>query len=886
METTPEHDERVMSIVAQARRQSPAERGSFLRRECETDPDLYREVTETLEWEKRMGSFLQEPLVALTLVPRPFEPGDVIEDRFEIVRVIGEGGMGIVYETIDRKRNQRIALKAAKPGFQRLLSPELEGALKVRHPNICLVNQIHTTKTDKGDVDFLVMEFLQGETLAARLAKAGKLPPGEALDIARQLCAGLSEAHRSGITHGDLKPANVILCQNEDGSLRPVITDFGLASGAHQPSGELGGTPAYMAPELWRGQKPSRASDIYALGVILYEVVTGRLPFDTKPLENRALRPPNPSTVTRGLDPRWDRAIQDCLAESSSARPGDAKQVIARIEKRPMRKAPLVVAVALAIAALTPSIRERVIDLFQPANMRLAILPMQGPTEATVIGEGALQDVSDRIRHMPSARRTLVVISPAEELKNSVQTPEQASKVLHATHALQTQVHREGDEYVAEAAVIDLSTMAHVGDFSGRYSRATVGALPAALAGEVSLALRLHSPAVAETLSSEATPPYDKGLYLLRNDDQTYEDAIALFREAARLDPRSPLPPAAMVEALVVKFDNTKDRSCLQEAQQALREAESLNPDSARVRFAGGHLNQTAGQYEKALQDYHRVQDLEPGNIDVLLKIASVYFGADMPDRAIENYRKAIALDPAYYKSYDQFGSFYYYRSNYSEAAEQFQKTIDRAPGNFVAYSNLGAALMDLGNFDEAEAALLKSLELRETAPALNNMGATRAYQGRDAEAVKYYERAIALDPNDYVYLENLADCYRRLGRGEAARNSYRKSMALALVELGENPTLGYPRGFVAYCAARLGNVGRAEVEISQALKSSPSDHKVIENAVLTYEALQQRDKAIIALGGASPELFHQLERHPDLADLRRDPRFQELGAQIGKEGK
>ena len=886
METTPEHDERVMELVTAARRRSAAERESFLRAECETDPLLYQEIADTLEWETRMGGFLQEPLIALTVVARPFQPGEVVEGRFEIVRVIGEGGMGVVYEAIDRKRNQRIAIKSAKPGFQRLLSPELEGALKVRHPNICLVNQIHSTKTDKGEVDFLSMEFLQGETLAARLEKAGKFDAGQALSIARQLCAGLSEAHRSGIIHGDLKSSNIILCQNEDGSLRPVITDFGLASGENHPSLEVGGTPDYMAPEMWRGQKASKASDVYALGVILYEVVTGRLPFDNKSLDSGLIRPPVPSTLAKGLDPRWDRVLLDCLSDSPAARPSDAGQVIARLEKRPLRKAPLVAMAVLVAAALTPPIRERVMDLFMPAHVRLAILPFQGPPEATVIAEGALQDVSDRLRHLPSARRTLVVISPAEEVRYSVQTAEHAIKVLHATHALQTSMRREGDVYIAQASVIDLATLAHLGDFSARYSQANIGALPSALAGEVSLALHLPGAAVPEALSPEATAPYDKGLYLLRNDRSAFEDAIALFKEAAQLDPRSPLPPAALVEALIVKFDRTKEHSSLVEAQQALREAESLNPDSARVRLAHGLLNETAGQYEKALEDYRRAQDLEPRNVDALLDIAGVYDKSDMPGKAVEAYKQAIELDPGYFWPYEVQGVFFYNRGRYPEAAEQFRKVIERAPGMFRAYSNLGATLMDLGKFDEAEAALMASLKLRETAPALNNMGATRAYQRRDAEAVDYYERAIKIEPSDYLNIENLADCYRRLGRLAAAEDSYRQAMALALTELGENPALGFPRVSVAYAAARLGDTKRAEAEISQALKSTPGDNKVIENAVLTYEALQQRDRAIAALGGATPELLRQLDRNPDLADFRQDQRFQQIVTQIGDGGK
>jgi serine/threonine protein kinase/tetratricopeptide (TPR) repeat protein len=886
MESAAERDERVMRIVERARSQPAGEREAFVRLACETDDRLYEEVAETLDWEVRMGDFLRIPLTSLTLVSRPFEPGTLVEGRFEIVRVIGEGGMGVVYEAIDRKRNQRIAIKSAKPGFQRLLSPELEGALKVRHTNICLVNQIHTTKTENGDVDFLTMEFLEGETLSTRLARTGKLAPAEALEIARGLCAGLSAAHRSGIVHGDLKSNNIILCRKDDESNQPVITDFGLASGANQTSGEYGGTPAYMAPELWRGEKASKASDIYALGVILYEMVTGRLPFESKSVDDRLVEPTPPSKFAKGLDPRWDRVVLDCLSESAADRPTDAQQIIAQLEKRPLPKAPFVVIGVLLLAALMPPIRERVIDLFLPAHVRLAILPFQGPPDATVVSEGALQDVSDRLQHMPSARRTLVVISPSDELKASVQTPEQASKVLHATHALQTSVRREGDEYVAQASVIDLTTLTHLGDFSGRYSQATIGTFPAALASEVSLALHLRNPAVPESLSPEATPPYDKGLYLLRNDRQTYEDAIGLFKQAAQLDPRSPLPLAALVEALVVKFEVTREHECLEQAREALREAEGLNPDSARVRLAAGVMNETAGQYEKALEDYRRVQDLEPSNVDALIGIAKVNDKVDMPDKAVEAYNRAIDLDPGYYWPYELQGVFFYRRGRYPEAAEQFRKVIERAPGMFKPYSNLGATLMDLGKYDEAEQALTQSLKLRKTAPALNNLGAIRAYQRRDSEAVEYFEEAVAMDPSDYVNVENLADCYRRLGRLQQAKSAYRKAMNGALEALAENPSQGYPRAFVAQCAARLGDTKRAEAEIAQALKSSPGDNKVIETAILTYEVLNQRDKAVLALNSATPELLLQLQRYPDLADFCSDSRFQQLVTKVDIGGK
>ena len=279
METKLQRDDRLITILSLAMQRPVEERDGFLRAQCGEENELYLQVRDALDAEQRMGNFLREPLINLATLARPFEAQQVVADRFEILREIGEGGMGVVYEAFDRRLQQRIAIKAAKPGFQRLLSPELKGALHVRHHNICMMNEIHTAQTQYGEIDFLTMEFLDGETLSAHLAKVGKLPHKEALDIAEQLCTGVAEAHRSGILHRDLKCANVFLTKNEDGSCRAVIMDFGLATRMDLANPESGGTPEYMAPELWKGEPASSASDIYALGVIFYEMVAGRRPW-------------------------------------------------------------------------------------------------------------------------------------------------------------------------------------------------------------------------------------------------------------------------------------------------------------------------------------------------------------------------------------------------------------------------------------------------------------------------------------------------------------------------------------------------------------------------------------------------------------------------------
>ncbi len=286
------------------------------------------------------------------------------------------------------------------------------------------------------------------------------------------------------------------------------------------------------------------------------------------------------------------------------------------------------------------------------------------------------------------------------------------------------------------------------------------------------------------------------------------------------------------------------------------------------------------------MEDYRRAQELEPRNVDALLHIASIYNAMDRNNDAIATFRQAIALEPGNYLPYRKLGEFYYFRSNYAEAAAQWKQAIERAPGMVDVYNELAAALSDLGQDDEAEKPLLTSIDLQETADALNMLGAIRDNQKRDSEAADLYKRAIKLDPNVYVYWLNLADSSRRLGRVREAAAAYRKGMDLALAVLKDDPHNGLTRAYVAYFAARLGDPARAEDEIVQAKEEAPSNTKVTRRSVLTYEALGQRDRAIEALNGAPPELFHELDRHPDLADLRQDSRFKEVESKYPNGGK
>lgn len=864
-----EHDDLVMEIVAAALRSPAADRDGILHKACGQDNTLLAEVAGILEWEDRMGSFLASPLIKLSDLEdfeKLLNPGDTIANRFDIIREIGRGGMGVVYEGFDRKRNCRIAVKASKAGFRHLLSPELDGALRVRHPNVCLVNEIHSASTAFGDIDFLTMELLEGVTLSSHLQSKGSLSSSEVLLIARQLCAGLAEAHRSEIIHRDLKTSNIILTNTGGQPHRAVITDFGLAGSAGLDREEFG-TPRYMAPELSQGQKASKASDIYALGVILHEMLTGEDPVK--------------GAGKHDIDRRWAKVIRQCLSSAPAARP-NASRVLSVFDRRPVWQLALIVAFFVALVALGMALYAPVRQLVKLPDIRLAFLPVEAPADLVRIGTGVLHDVVDQMNRSARSGATVLALPVSETLQNNIQTPQEAQSVLNATHAVQIKLRRENGQILTYLVVVDLAKEQNLRDFSGAYSEATIGSMPAALAGAIRLALNLH-PGKTDSLNGPATVAYDRGLFFLRRDDDSFADAIPLFQRSARLDPHSPLPLAAIAEANVLRFEATKDHKALDDASQALQAAESLNPDSVAVRLIAGLLNKTQGQYEKALADYRRVQELEPRNVDALIRSASVHIALGNFDDAMACYKKAIALEPRYYGSYERLGRFYYYRGKYQEAAEQFQKTVDRAPGLYLAYNELGAALDYLGRDSEAEKALLSSLKIKETADALNSLGGIKAYQRHDAEAVRYFEDATRVDPKDYIYLLNLGDADRRLGQRTDAATAYRKAMALALAELQEDPRSGLSRAYVAYLAARLGDKKRAEDEITQARRFSPRDGMVLRKSVLTYEALGERDRAIDSLAEATADSLRELGRHPDLKGFRQDPRFQQLESKLSQ---
>src|SRR3712207_1856294 len=363
----------VDELFEQALERAEAERARFLDAACAGDSSLRREVEEMLRFDERAEKFIETPVfgVAAAIIgampeaahsplsaseantrrpQRPrgldswpsidesrFVPGDVLAGRYRIAGLLGRGGMGEVYRADDLKLRQPVALKFLPEALSAdgvtlaRFYQEVSVARQVSHRHVCRVYDV----AEAEGFHFISMEYVRGEALSSLLKRIGRLPEDKAVETARQLCAGLAAVHDAGVLHRDLKPANIML--DERGDVR--ITDFGIAAlaGAGRGAEAMAGTPAYMSPEQLAGRELTTRSDLYSLGLVLYELFTGKRAFEAASLpELLRLRqsdtqPSSPSSHVKDLDPAVERAIFRCLERDPERRPATALQVAAAL---------------------------------------------------------------------------------------------------------------------------------------------------------------------------------------------------------------------------------------------------------------------------------------------------------------------------------------------------------------------------------------------------------------------------------------------------------------------------------------------------------------------------------------------------------------------------
>ncbi len=854
-------NQRIMKLVEEALRQPEDEREQFLKQQCQGNAGDFEQALSYVRWEQRMQGFLLDPIIKLPEGEPQLEAGDLLENRFRIVRELAQGGMGVVYEAQDEKLGRRIALKCAKAGFGNELPPEVRHATEVSHPNVCKIYEIHTATIRQQIVDFITMEFLEGETLASRL-HGGRIPRAEALAIARQLAAGVAEAHRNGVIHGDIKSNNVILSKTIDGGLRAVITDFGLARRQGAQSRGIWGTPGYMAPELWLGDQPSVASDIYALGVVFFEMATGAVPSHcktSKPPSNSLKATPwleaashKPPAVNR----QWDRILARCLDPDPKKRYPNADALAAALRPGHLwRIAILAAAAALAVIA-TGVLTYR--NATAPAEtVKLAILPNEA------LSAEFLSKVEAEIGRLEGTKKTEFELLPD-------------GKASGATHLLRVTLGKGDKQTNVHAVLSDTSSQAALKTWDARYTPAEWKYAPRALAGVVSAGLHLQPLPESLTVNEKAQADYLAATNGLRQES-LIDAVLQDLNRASSADRDSPLIFAAYAEADWMKYNTTKERSWLDRSREAARQAQLRYPDTAAGYRAEERLAVSAGQFEDAEAELLRAAELEPANAENYRRLGFVYNSKNQFDKALLALRQAVGLEPSYYKNQWTLGKFYLDQGRYKEAVERLLETVKLLPSAAGARYELAVAYTDTGQFAKARHSL-DVLPQRE-ANVLYQQATILMYQAKDGRAIPMLRDAVKEAPNECEFWMQLGIAERRLGHSKESRDAIQQALTLAEHQLEENPRNGSTRALLGYFCGQLKQRNRAESETAQALQLAPRALNVIWLAALTYETLGIRDRAVSVLRTAPQEMLEDLKRWPDVADLTADSRFIELTA-------
>ena len=332
----------VNSVVEEALDIAPAGRKAFLDAYCAGDEALLLEADRLLALSSALDGFLDSSPAA----PLDVHPGDLLGERFLILKEIGAGGTGSVFLAEDRQLGQ-VALKILHPEMRHDLQmkdrffAEIKTARAVRHPHVCPVYDLFQFEHPRcGQIVVYTMKYFAGETLAQRLTQ-GPIAAGEVLRLAHGIASGIDALHAEGIIHRDLKPDNIMLATGRDGTTIPILMDFGLASLPGNPASgpeAISGSLQYMAPERFRGTSTGAAIDIYAFGIILFEMITGIRPFPTEELLPAAIRrvteePPRMRGLVPGAPRSWDQAIARALSRKPAERPLSARALVDAMEE-------------------------------------------------------------------------------------------------------------------------------------------------------------------------------------------------------------------------------------------------------------------------------------------------------------------------------------------------------------------------------------------------------------------------------------------------------------------------------------------------------------------------------------------------------------------------
>jgi serine/threonine protein kinase/Tfp pilus assembly protein PilF len=910
----------------------PGLRQTFVDRACRGDPALRSLVEELLRKDERAGSFLRRPIVrgrqdaaaggaTVSSLDRDhtkdltarFSAGETIAHRFLVVRFIARGGMGEVYEVEDcLLQGNRVALKMIRPEIaahqesSHRFEQEVLLARKINHPNLCPIYEIFRCDDVPPPFLFLTMKLLAGETLDASLQKSVLLPRDEALEIFRQLIAGIAAIHDAGVVHRDIKPTNVMLDRS---SLRLCVSimDFGLArqyeSDATLPGlGTIAGTPGYLAPELIRGRRPSRASDVFALGVLLHQVLTGKRPVESADGLNLN---PAPSLHAINVPELYKRTICEFLSEDPVVRCRAFEQFRSTIEGGPLqpelRQSPrawtrrqVLAASGAAFCAVAGGTfwkRDTIADYMHPLPIKRFVALLGWPPSADAkikpVLTGLIDSISSELARAEAYDRNLFLIR--QQSPDDVKTTGQLNEVRESLGA--NLVLAASGMQSSKGLQIALKIL----DPSMRTLRSKDIRVP--LDRQLSLPQKaVH--AAAELLNLTHYQPNDKRIAVgtdnpnayaafqsaealrRQENDSCLEPAIEKYKEATDLDPHYSLAQAKLALAYCRLWGLQHNPGALVLSLGAADAALAMNRDSADAHNARGFFMQQTGDQQSAMREMKTALALDPGNTQTLIWQAQFFTDLNHWQAAETGFRRALQLRPNHWLAHNELGALLQMQGRYAEALSEFRAASMVNPRNALALLNMGCMYLLLGRAGEASDRLQQSMKLKpDDATASATMSQVLRSQRKPTLALQCAKHATKLDPHDSTTWLELGDCYSTLRDHREARKVYAEGTQTQQENLLTNPLNGPGWILLALLEAKAGSATEARLHVRKGDSLPTADIDTQLYKARTFEQLGMRKDALDTLQACFKRgaTRIQIDLMPEMGSLKKDPIYQKI---------
>lgn len=739
-----------------------AERTQYLSDECGSDEALRREVESLVEASESGHSFIERPAISLGL--KLLSDGLAASllgqsvGHYSVVRRLGRGGMGEVYLAEDSVLERSVALKFISDGGRAKdqLMKEARAVARLENPNICAVYGVE----EIGDLNFIVMQYIEGETLAA-LLRSERLQLGRTLDLSEQIVSALAAAHDRGIIHRDVKPQNMIV--TTEGQIK--VLDFGLAKFVQQqhPNSEQArealshtaqvssvvGTVAYMSPEQTRGEELDARSDIFSFGIVLCEMLSGVNPFLRETYDETLAAIRNEEAACEGLPAELSdsltRIIRKCLAKEPALRYETAGQLLrelrglrggGRVERRAATPPPRrfdrtrthLKYYAVAVLALVCLLLTGAGFVYVKSSRihTLAILPITNKSQdprADYLSEGLTRNLSDKFSYLPRLKvRALSVIS-----LNTGEATEvaQIGRVLEADAVLTGQIINRSGSLQLHLSLLKTTDASQSWERTFDLGAVDLFVLQDQITREVTSNLGLwligdenRLLAKRQTNSEEALNLYMRGrrYWSLKRDRENIQAAIELFDRAIELDPAFAKAYTGLADSYVlmsnVAYGPMRTKEAMDKARWAARQALEIDESLPEAHTSMGVIKfRYDWEWEQSEQLFRRAIVLDPEYAPAHYWYSNLLAVSGRFEEALRESETAKALDPYSPVSAMNYGRMLYYARRYDEAAEYFRKLLGERPDYPQFQHLMGLILLQQGRYPEAIAVLEKMHE-------------------------------------------------------------------------------------------------------------------------------------------------------------------------------